>query len=139
VDTLNNILGDIGNFSLVVFGFSATLFTVLYSFILTRRESLLEINERIKLNNGDPFLSKKKSGALNYILRVKVINRNLIFVLFSSFVFYIVSIVLKYLSLTYIEKKYWVIALTILVMGTSIFVIYIILKTVKDYLKTTKI
>ena len=34
LELYNNILGDIGNFVLVIFGFSVTLFTVLYSFII---------------------------------------------------------------------------------------------------------
>lgn len=139
MDTLNNILSDIGNFSLVVFGFSSTLFTVLYSFILMRRENLQEISEKIKLNDSDPFLSRKKSSSIRYISRMKTMNRNLIFVLFSSFGFYIISMILKYLCLTYTLKKYGVIVLITLVLGTSIFVVYVILKTVKDYLRATKI
>lgn len=44
---LDSILSDIGNFALVIFGFTATLFTVLYSFILGRREQLKEVSDRI--------------------------------------------------------------------------------------------
>lgn len=139
MDTLNNILSDIGNFSLVVFGFSATLFTVLYSFILTRRENLLEINERIKLNDRDPILSRKKASAIKYIARMKSMNKNLIFVLFASFGFYIISMILKYSCLSYNVKNYGVLALVVLVLGTSFFVVYVIVKTVKDYIKSTKI
>ena len=55
MDILNNLLSDIGNFSLVVFGFTATLFTVIYSFIINKRENLKEISDKIKNGQIDPI------------------------------------------------------------------------------------
>lgn len=52
---LNNILGDIGNFSLVIFGFTATLFTVIYSFTINKRENLKEISDKIKNGEANPY------------------------------------------------------------------------------------
>jgi hypothetical protein len=139
MEMLNNILSDIGNFSLVIFGFTATLFTVIYSFIINKRESLKEISDKIKNGEINPILSQRKSNALKYINTMKRINYHLIISLFSSLFLYIISIIFKYISFETCTKKYGVIIIGILSFGILIQILYILITTIKKYLKETKI
>jgi hypothetical protein len=139
MDILNNLLSDIGNFSLVIFGFTATLFTVIYSFIINKRENLKEISDKIKDGQIDPIMSQRKSNAVRYITSMKTINFQLIISLFSSLTLYIISLLFKYISIDNCIKNYAVVILGILMLLVLIQIIYILITTIKKYINETKI
>ncbi|MDT0651553.1 hypothetical protein [Autumnicola edwardsiae] len=136
---LNNILSDAGNFSLVIFGFSATLFTVLYSFIIGRREQLKEISDRIKNGEKDILLTQRKTNAVTYINSLRNLNRHLIVSLFLSLGNYIATIISKYIQFDSEIKILLIIIFSTLGIGILIHIIFLLIKTVRKYRKSTKV
>ena len=96
LELYNNILGDIGNFVLVIFGFSVTLFTVLYSFIIGKRELLKEYSDKIKQGDQDILIHQRHSNAKKFIARFKKFNNHLIFTIFIDLIIYLTCIIMKY-------------------------------------------
>lgn len=139
LELYNNILGDIGNFVLVVFGFSVTLFTVLYSFIISKREQLKEYCDRIKDGNQDPLIHQRHSNAKKFIVRFKRFNYHLIATIFLDLLVYIVCILFKYFADNLKLKESSTIVIGILSILIVIYVAIMLTITVKDYLKITKI
>lgn len=138
-ELLNNILSDIGNFILVVFGFSATLFTVLYSFILSKKEQMKEYSDKIKSGSKDFLVFQRHRNASKFISKFRKFNIHLIITLFLNLGTYLFCLVVKYvISDITIKlnstKSIGVIALLIVIYLASMLVL-----TVRDYLKVTKI
>lgn len=138
MDIFDSMLSDIGNFSLVIFGFTATLFTVIYSFIINKRENLKEISDKVKNGQIDPILSQRKSNALKYIRTMKRINFHLIISLVSSLTLYIFSLIFKYIQIKIYIKNCIVIILGGLTLAILIQIIYILIMTIKKYKNETK-
>ena len=83
-----NILNDITNFFLVILGIAITLFTVIYSFIVNKKEELIKINEDINIGKSSPYLQQKKHFNLVYIKKFIVWNYQLIGIgIFSLIIF----------------------------------------------------
>jgi hypothetical protein len=136
---LNNILSDTGNFSLVIFGFSATLFTVLYSFVIGRREQLKEISDRLKNGENDPILIQRKNNAISYINSLKNLNKHLIASLFFSLLIYILTIFSKYFPFDQNIKLILICVFSISAALILFHIIFLLVKTVKKYEISTKI
>jgi hypothetical protein len=139
MDILNDILGDITNFTLVIFGFSATLFTVIYSFILNKREYLKELSDLIKNGNSDPLVSQRISNTIQYISSMKKLNFQLIIGLCLSLLIFSICILIKYYQFSEKTKEfliYFILSLTIILFFQIVYLIY---GTIKRYLKETKI
>lgn len=139
MEIFNDILSDIANFSLVVFGFTATLFTVLYSFIINKRENLKEFNDRIKSGEVNPILGQRISNALKYISNLRQMNLHLIFSLFFSLFIYTSSISVKYIPDEINFKFYASIIIFTLTIVLIIHMIYLLIKTIKIYLNEIQI
>jgi len=139
MEIFNDILSDIANFSLVVFGFTATLFTVLYSFIINKRENLKEFNDRIKGGEVNPILGQRISNALKYISNLRQMNLHLIFSLFFSLFIYASSISVKYIPDEINFKFYASIIIFTLTIVLIIHIIYLLIKTIKIYLNEIQI
>lgn len=148
MNCLQNILADISNFALVIFGFCATLYTVIYSFILNKKESLNEIVELLKLGEKAPLYTLKETSYSNYIIRMRNFNSYIIICLWSSLIIYTLSLIIKYfklykLSVKYNEQQvlegylvYIILFFTILLF---IIIVILILKSLRTYKSTTKI
>ena len=139
IELYNNILGDIGNFVLVVFGFSVTLFTVLYSFIISKREQLKEYSDKIKYGDKDPLTHQRHSNAKKFIERFKRFNIHLIVTIFLDLVTYIACMLIKYLTSELKSKEIATFIIGILTFLVIIYVAIMLIITIKDYLKITKI
>lgn len=139
IAVLNSILSDISNFVLVIFGFTVTLFTVLYSFILNKREILRECSERIKKGDKNPLLYQKSSNSKNTIVRLKKLNIHLIIIIISSLMIYLISILSKYVISDFIKKKIILIIVFIFSILLVSYVSLMLFLTIKDYLRNTKL
>lgn len=148
MDSLINILSDISNFALVIFGFCATLYTVIYSFILNKKESLNEITELIKLSEKVPLQTLKETSFKNYIIRMRIFNSYIIYCLWSSLIIYIASLIIKYFEFYKLSLKindtfsidgYLVYILLLLTTILFISIIILINRSIVTYNKTTKI
>ena len=95
-ETTVSLLSDMSNFNLGIFGISITIFTVLYAFILSRKDSLRDLNDIIKNGNDSPFLIQRVSFFAVHTNRWKRINNHLLIIIVISFVLYVLSILVKY-------------------------------------------
>jgi hypothetical protein len=139
LELYNSILGDIGNFVLVVFGFSVTLFTVLYSFILGKREQLKEYGDKMKSGSQDPLIHQRHSNAKKFIERFKKFNNHLIVTLFIDLFVYLACMFIKYFIDNIRTKEISTLTIGISATFIIIYVALMLTLTVKDYLRITKI
>ncbi len=141
IDQINDILNDLWNFHLVLFGVALSIFTLLYSFILSKRDELKGISEQVKAGDKNPLLTQRESFAKKYILRLKSANNHAALTILITFVLFVFSwlsqriisdynIQFKRISLCIIS------ALTILIILYSMF---IFIKIYKQYKSETKI
>ncbi len=142
-----DILSDIANFSLVIFGFCLALYTLIYSFIVTKKDALKEIANSIKEGNPIVLHSQKQKNHKNYITNMKIFNKRIIVCLWASLLVYIMSIIVKYfnlydyhLTIFSIQICNYLFYLTLLFM-IILFLIMILLtiKTIKQYKTDTKL
>jgi hypothetical protein len=90
ITQINDFLSDLWNFHLFLTGIGITVFTLLYSFILSKRGELYTISQQIKSKGIDPTLKQQESFAKKYILKFKKANDQsvaLIILGFSLFFF----------------------------------------------------
>ena len=137
---INEILSDVCNFQLVVFGIAVTLFTLLYSFIMNKRELLKNYNEDIKLGNASPVIYQKTNFSIIYINRLKKTNIHLIILCTTSFISYLFSwFSLRFIDCSIIKQKSFYIISSLSIM-TIIYIIFILSFILfKEYIKSTKI
>ncbi|RTZ09851.1 hypothetical protein EKM05_05980 [Flavobacterium sp. GSP27] len=87
IQKINILLNDMWNFQLILFGLAVTLFTVIYSFIISKRDELRSIADTIKNGEQTAMIKQKETFAKNYIIRLKKINNNLIILILTTFLF----------------------------------------------------
>jgi len=71
---INNILSDLITLYFAILGILFGIFTVLWSFILSKRDELLVALEDLRQNNKRPLLVKKVSLLKSYICHLKKVN-----------------------------------------------------------------
>lgn len=71
---INNILSDLITLYFAILGILFGIFTVLLSFILSKRDELLVAIEDLRQNNKRPVLVKKVSLLKSYINHLKKVN-----------------------------------------------------------------
>lgn len=138
IELYNSILSDIGNLVLVILGFSISLFTVLYSFIIAKREQLREYSDRIKEGNKELLVIQRQSNAIKYVNKFKAFNTHLILTVFANVIIYVSSIILKYLVSDQLLKERWTWIVGIFTTVILIYMIIMLLIALKDYLSVTK-
>lgn len=69
---------------LTFIGILLSILTLLYSFILSKRDELKIINEKIKLGDKDPLILQRKGFSILYIKRLKGLNKDCFILLISS-------------------------------------------------------
>lgn len=137
-ETIISLISDISNFNLGIFGISITVFTVLYAFILSRKDSLRDLNDIIKLGNDSPFLVQRVSFFATHSKKWKKLNNHLRNIIATSIIFFFAGMLLKYLPLTHITKTI-AISIIILTLFLSIYIIIVLILVFKNYSKTTSI
>jgi hypothetical protein len=139
LDIFNSLISDLGNLSFVLFGFSITLFTLLYSFIMQRRESLKENSDKIKSGNIDPLLRQRIKFAKTYITNMKRITKHLILTIIMELIDYLLCIIIKYAISDCNQKEKYAIGLSVFTLLILIYISIMMVLTIKDYSKSTKI
>lgn len=82
------IFQQIGSFALSIFGIGITLFTVIYSFIINKKDFMNEIEPKILNGNICPELKSRYIIAEKYVDRQKVINKHILNISLLSIVIY---------------------------------------------------
>lgn len=135
----NQILTDSGNFALVIFGFAATLFTVLFSFVIVERDKLIELSEKIKSGETNPKLFEKESKVKRRISGYKKLNSYLILALILNLVIYCCSIIVKYLIKSEELKMIFSYVIGSIMVLISLYILVLVCLVIMRYLKITKI
>lgn len=141
VEQINYILNDLWNFHLILFGTALSIFTLLYSFILGKRNELKSISEQVKIGDKSPILAQRESFAKKHIIRLKSVNDYALFTIFVTFVLFLFAwFSQRIISDCNIQFKqislYIISTLTILII---LFAIFIFLKVYLHYKSETKI
>jgi hypothetical protein len=141
ISTINNYLSDLWNFHLVLIGISLSIFTLLYSFILNKRDELKTVSEQIKGGDKSPTLEQKERFAIKYISRLKKFNINCIYVFVSSTFLCCWSwVTLRLIKDTQLSLKQWfMITIAIFTITLCLYVATQFVKIYKLYNSETKI
>jgi len=141
IQNIQNILIDLWNFHLVNAGIFITIFTVLYAFIVSKKNELKAISEIIKLGKNAPDVIQKKMFAINYIDELKAINNKCCKICVVSFILGLLCWITARILIHFecVQK----IMTMILFFVTLILLIYsvciFIVKIYKNYKKQTQI
>lgn len=73
-DLLIIILENIGSFSITMFSVEITIFTVIYSFIVSKRSYYKAISHSIKCGNKDTYSLLEEKFAVEYMNKLKKLN-----------------------------------------------------------------
>lgn len=141
IEQINNILNDLWNFHLVLFGIGLSIFTLLYSFILNKRDELRGISEQVKTGNNSPILAQKESFAKRYIIRLKSANNHSAIIILITFILFIISWTSqRIISNDCIDlKKLMLFSISALTIIVVFYAIFIFMKVYKHYKQETKI
>lgn len=132
INRINILLNDIWNFQLIIFGLAVTLFTVLYSFIIAKRDELREISELLKSGDQTIIIKPKEIFAKIYILKLKKINDHLFILIIVSFCTSLLGwISERFIPDCKIELKFY--SLLFLLILTSLICIAIFIQSLKIY------
>ncbi len=137
ISQINDLFNDLWNFHLVLFGIALSIFTLLYSFILSKRDEIRNIAEQVKSGDKNPLLSQKENFAIKYIKRLKSINDKIVVIVILSLIFFIISWVLQRIVFDYyfcikLYSLYVVSFITICLLIYLIYMFSIIYKYYKD-------
>jgi len=129
---IEKALNIIFGFEFGVFSITITLFTVIYSFMLSKRGELLIFNDIFKRKKVEsPILNQKISFARSYIIKSKRLNVHLMILAIISF---LVSVSTYFLILFSINNctVYLMLAFTLITL------IYILILLIFIFIKFTK-
>lgn len=137
---INEILSDICNFQLVVFGIAFSLFTLLYSFIMSKREQLIIYSDSLKKGDTSPDLPQKIKFSIDYINRLKRTNKYLIVLIIFSFTTYVFSwLSLRFIDCNYLKNKSFYILASISILTILYIILLICYVLFREYRKSSKL
>lgn len=67
---LSNMISDVWNLNVALAGILVSIFTLLYSFISSKREYLKELSDEIKTGENDPILISRERAAIASIKKL---------------------------------------------------------------------
>ena len=134
---INELYNDLWNFHLVLFGIALSIFTLLYSFILSKRDEIRNIAEQVKSGDKNPLLTQKENFAKKYINRLKSINDKIVVIVILSLIFFIISwifqrVILDINSCLKLYSLYIIGSITICLLLYLIYMFTVIYKYYKD-------
>lgn len=138
-ELLNTSVDDIINLVLVGLGVLFSLFTLLYSFIFSKKEQLDILDEGVNKGSNNILIKQRHKEAISYIKKIRVItNQMLVLIGFLSIVLSL-NIIIKYfineLSNQILLFNIDLILLSIL----FVFAIISIVRILKKYFKTIRL
>lgn len=134
----NNAINVVFGFGIGIFGITVTLFTVLYSFLLSKKSELTSLTEVFRAQEKrSPILTQKINFVNSFIEKFQNFNLHLIILCLVSFVLTLLSF---FVSVFVCNIANWIIWAFII--GTILMIIYLSILLVgiyKDYKHSVKI
>lgn len=140
-ELMQDCFSDLWTLYLTLIGILLSILTLLYSFIIGKKDELKLIAEQIKSNDKGPLVDQRKKFAISYIKRLSGINK-------KCFVLLLISITMDALCWVGMRLSFifddiillWllvvIIVFTILIGG---YTVYLGCKLIKQYMSDTKI
>lgn len=135
IDFINNILADMWNFHMVLSGIMLSVCTLLYSFVLNKRDVLLMLTHEIKSEKQNPIIRQKEKRALNYIRKMRKLNIKCFCVFVANCLIEIVSwVTLRLISDENLLLKQWIMfSLAVLTMCVCVYAIILLIQICVNY------
>lgn len=95
-ELLNISVEDIINIVLVSLGVLFSLFSLLYSFIFSKKEQLDIFDESINKGCNNILINQKHSEAISYIKKIRVIINQILLLICSLSLILLLNIIIKY-------------------------------------------
>jgi magnesium-transporting ATPase (P-type) len=136
----NGILSDITNVSLVILGICITIFTVVYSFVINKKDEVTEILNKSKIGTVSLDEKQKYIFAKRIIDRYKKLNTNLIYLCIFSSASFLSSIFLNRILFNECSQTtlsfFWSVLFLIII--TILYFAVIFTKVITSYFKDIK-
>jgi len=123
----DNFLNVAFSLEMGIFGITITIFTVLYSFILSKKSELSFLTQQHNSLEYSSIIESKITFVQSYLKKLKRINNHLFFLFISAFILSVVSYVFILLSINSIIVPCFVLCLLFLFCGLSLIYILILL------------
>lgn len=141
IELIQDCFSDLWTLYLTFIGILLSILTLLYSFVLSKKDELKLIAEQIKINGITPLVSQRKCFVTSYTRRLVEINKKCFGLLLTSIIMDIFCWCGMRLSFIFDNTTlFWLlivaIGFTILIGGYVLFVGY---KLVKQYQSDSKI
>lgn len=140
-ELMQDCFSDLWTLYLTLIGILLSILTLLYSFIIGKKDELKLITEQIKLDGITPLVNQRKNFAILYIRRLSGINK-------KCFVLLLMSITMDVLCwigmrLSFIFNRtilLWLLVVTIIfTILIGGYTVYLGCKLIKQYMSDTKI
>lgn len=138
INTCATLLNDAWTVYLTFCGILVSIITLLYSFIMGKRNELYIYAEQSKLGSKDPLIKKRQMSASKYIKQMKSIIKWCVIMLVMSFS----SCFISWLCIRFLTKELYLEVLLIIVVLTLLIIagtIGLIRRLIRQYNVDTKI
>ena len=140
-ELIQDCFSDLSTLYLTLIGILLSILTLLYSFIIGKKDELKLIAEQIKLDGATPLVNQRKNFAISYIRRLSGINQKCFLLLLISIIMDVLCWVGMRLSFIFDNTiLLWLLVITIiftiLIGGYTVYLGY---KLIKQYISDTKI
>ncbi len=140
-ELIQDCFSDLWTLYLTLIGILLSILTLLYSFIIGKKDELKLIAEQIKLDGATPLVNQRKNFAISYIRRLSGINQKCFLLLLISIIMDVLCWVGMRLSFIFANTiLLWLLVITIiftiLIGGYTVYLGY---KLIKQYISDTKI
>ena len=140
-ELMQDCFSDLWTLYLTLIGILLPILTLLYSFIIGKKDELKLIAELIKLDGITPLVNQRKNFAISYIRRLSGINKKCFVLLLISITMDVLCWVGMRLSFFFDNTiLFWLLVITILftilIEGYTVYLGY---KLIKQYISDTKI
>lgn len=134
---LQNILSELTNINLVILGISITIFTVVYSFIVNKRNDLERISDKLSQQNNNPFIVKQRHFTLKYIKQFSSINSKFLYLIISSSLIFLCVFAFNrfLLDILYNFKEFFCYTFCVLTVFIILYFGYVFVDLIRKYTK----
>lgn len=140
-ELMQDCFSDLWTLYLTLIGILLSILTLLYSFIIGKKDELKLIAEVIKLDGITPLVNQRKNFAISYIRRLSGINKKCFVLLLISITMDVLCWVGMRLSFFFDNTiLFWLLVITILfTILIGGYTVYLGYKLIKQYISDTKI
>lgn len=135
----DDFISNFYNIQLVFLGISITVFTVIFAFIVTKRDELKSLNNRLSQKEISPNLVQKRVFLIATIEKLNLINRYSILIIITSFLLFVISFYLLFFCFSNLVKDIIFYSLNLILLIEIILVFYLLFKALAYFKKMSRI